>query len=52
MELDSGAAVSIVSETTWSEHLHNPQSKVRAIKSTVAELPRQEATGHKLLHSG
>ena len=25
MELDTGATVSIVSETTWSEHLHNPK---------------------------
>ena len=25
MELDTGAAVSIVSETTWSEYLHNPK---------------------------
>ena len=25
MELDTGAAVSIVSETTWSEHLHSPK---------------------------
>lgn len=24
MELDTGAAVSLISETTWSDHLHNP----------------------------
>jgi len=41
MELDTGAAVSLVSEATWFEQLHRP--KTRALYTEIAKLPRPKS---------